>query len=361
MKRAIVSVTNDLTTDQRVAKTCDTLAELGYTVLLIGRKLKNSTPVSRPYKIKRIRLLFNSSFLFYAEYNFRLFFFLLFKKKDLLIANDLDTLLPNYLISKFQNKKLVYDSHEIFTEVPELVKRPFVKNCWTAIEKRIFPKLKNVVVVSQGVADYYNHKYNAHCYVVRNIPKNTTIKKPILPFDHEAEKTILYQGALNLGRGLELMIDTMKLLEDYVLYIAGDGDITESLKRQVQQEQLSDKVFFLGKLTPTQLKSITPLADVGLSLEEDLGLNYRFALPNKVFDYIHAEIPVIVSNLPEMKQIVTSYHVGEVLQERTPTDLAKTIMNITKETYHDALKKAKKELTWSVEKEKLIHIFKHLN
>lgn len=361
MKRAIVSVTNDLTTDQRVAKTCDTLTELGYTVLLIGRKLKNSAPVSRSYSTKRFRLLFNRSFLFYAEYNLRLFFYLFFKKKDLLIANDLDTLLPNYLISKFQHKKLVYDSHEIFTEVPELIKKPFVKNCWSGIEKKIFPKLKNVVVVSQGVADFYNNKYKVNCHIVRNMTKATHVKKPILNFDHQNEKTILYQGAVNIGRGLELMITTMPLLENYVLYIAGDGDITEKLKNQVKDQQLSDKVFFLGRLDPIKLKGLTPLTDIGVSLEEDLGLNYHYALPNKIFDYIHAEIPVIVSNLPEMKQIITSYNVGKVLKNRTPEELAKLIISTKKESYTDALKKAKKELNWSVEKEKLIHIFKHLN
>lgn len=361
MKRAIVSVTNDLTTDQRVAKTCDTLVDLGYQVILVGRKLKDSASISRTYKTKRFQLVFNRSFLFYAEYNLRLFFYLLFKKKDLLIANDLDTLLPNYLISKIQNKKLVYDSHEIFTEVPELVEKSFVKNFWAAIEKRVFPKLENVIVVSQGVADYYNHKYSSHCHVVRNIPKTTAIKKPILPFDHIAEKTVLYQGALNMGRGLELMIDTMKLLDNYVLYIAGDGDITENLKQQVKEKQLSDKIFFLGRLTPAQLKSITPLADVGISLEEDLGLNYRYALPNKLFDYIHAEIPVIVSDLPDMKELVTYYNVGMVLKDRTPLALSAIITEMKKETYYETLKKAKKELTWSTEKEKLIHIFKHLN
>ena len=73
-------------------------------------------------------LLFNKGFLFYAEYNFRLFFLLLFSKKDILLSNDADTLLANFLASKLQNKKLVFDSHELFSEVPELVEKPFVKS-----------------------------------------------------------------------------------------------------------------------------------------------------------------------------------------------------------------------------------------
>ncbi|MDT7833501.1 glycosyltransferase [Flavobacteriaceae bacterium S356] len=361
MSRAIVSVTNDLNTDQRVAKTCDTLVDLGYEVLLVGRKLKSSTPISRSYKTKRFNLLFNKSFLFYAEYNFRLFFFLLFSKKKLLISNDLDTLLPNYIISKLQRKKLVYDSHEIFTEVPELVDKSFVRRFWTSIEKRIFPKLKNVIVVSPGVADYYEKAYNVHCHIVRNIPKEISVKPLALPFDHQGKKTILYQGSINMGRGLELMIDAMSLLEDYIFMIAGDGDIIETLKEQVKQKELENSIIFLGKLGPAQLKSITPLADIGISLEEDLGLNYRYALPNKVFDYIHAEIPVVVSDLPEMKKIVETHQIGRVLKDRRSKELSSLIKSMDKRQYSNALKKTKKELSWSVEKEKLIHIFKHLN
>ena len=114
MKNIIISVTNDLTTDQRVEKICDTLYENKYTITLIGRKLKNSTPISRKYKTQRMSLFFNKGFLFYAEYNIRLFLKLLFLKKDIVVANDLDTLLANYLISKLQSKRIIYDSHELF-------------------------------------------------------------------------------------------------------------------------------------------------------------------------------------------------------------------------------------------------------
>ena len=135
MKRILISVTNDLTTDQRVEKACEVLSEIGYDVLLVGRKLKKSLPIQRNYKTIRFRLLFNVGFLFYAEFNIRLFIFLLFTKKDLLFSNDVDTLLPNYIISKLQNKKLVFDSHELFSEIPELVHKKRVKNVWLFLEK----------------------------------------------------------------------------------------------------------------------------------------------------------------------------------------------------------------------------------
>lgn len=361
MRRAIVSVTNDLSTDQRVAKTCDTLLDCNYEVILVGRKLKKSVPITRAYKTKRFRLLFNRTFLFYAEFNLRLFFFLLFTKKELLFSNDLDTLLPNYIISKLQNKKLVYDSHEIFTEVPELMHRPFVKKFWAAIEKRIFPGLNNVIVVSESIAAYYQKKYGVQCYIIRNLPETTIIKTGAFPFKHTSEKVIIYQGALNIGRGVELMIDCMQYLENYLLAIIGDGDIANDLKKRVLDKNLEHRVFFPGKVTPEKLKDLTPLAIVGLSLEADLGLNYRYALPNKLFDYIHAEIPVIVSDLPEMKNITAQYKIGKILLKRNPEELAKLILSINKKQYISALKKAKNELNWSIEKEKLTTVIKHLN
>ena len=169
MKRIIVSVTNDLVNDQRIFKVCNTLKELDYDILLIGRKLSNSLPISRDYKTYRMRLLFNTSFLFYVEYSIRLFFKILFSKKDILLSNDLDTLLPNYLISHLQKKKLVYDSHELFTEIPELIHRPRVQNVWLKIEQLIFPRLKNVYTVNKKIADIYSKKYNVDVNVIRNI------------------------------------------------------------------------------------------------------------------------------------------------------------------------------------------------
>ncbi|MCH3885932.1 glycosyltransferase [Tenacibaculum aquimarinum] len=359
MKRIIVSVTNDLSTDQRVDKVCNTLHENNFNVLLVGRKLSNSFKLDRKYNTKRINLLFNTGFLFYAEYNFRLFFLLLFSKKDILLSNDLDTLLANFLVSKIQRKKLVYDSHELFTEVPELLDKPFVKSVWLKLENWILPKLKNCYTVCQSIADFYNTKYNTNFKVIRNLPNKKTIKKGLIPFSTKNKKIILYQGAVNVGRGLELMIDVMANLENYIFIIIGSGDISEDLKNKTIKEKLNNKVKFLGKLTPQELHKITPLADLGISLEEDLGLNYRYALPNKIFDYIQAEVPILVSNLPEMKRVVLDYNIGKIAEKRTPKKLANQIEKLVIKDFSSELKKAKEILIWKSEEEKLLTIFKN--
>lgn len=359
MKRVIVSVTNDLNTDQRVAKVCNSLSENNFDVLIVGRKLKDSIPIIRNYKTKRIKLFFNKGVLFYAEYNLRLFFILLFSKKDILLANDLDTLLANYLVSKIQRKKLVYDSHELFTEVPELVNRPFVKSTWTKLENWILPNLKNTYTVCNSIADFYNVKYKTNFKVVRNLPISNQLEKAGNSISTDNKKVILYQGAVNIGRGLELMIETIKLLENHTLVIVGDGDILNDLKELVANQNLTSKVKFLGKVSPKELKKITPSAAIGISLEEDLGLNYKFALPNKIFDYIQAEVPILVSNLPEMKQIVLDYKVGEIVENRKPEELALVIKNMLQKDYTLKLKFAKENLTWKSEEKILLNIFKN--
>jgi len=357
LKRIVISVTNDLTTDQRVEKTCEALSEIGYDVVLVGRKLKTSLPIQKNYKTVRFRLLFNKGFLFYAEFNIRLFIFLLFTKKNLLFSNDLDTLLPNYLLSLLQQKTLVFDSHELFSEIPELVTKPRIKNFWLYLEKKLIPKLKNVITVSNSIKNHYLNLYGVSATVVRNIPKIQKIEPKEFDVNTDEKKIILYQGAVNIGRGIELMIDTMPLLDKYLFIVIGDGDILKELKEKVKLQNLNNKVKFLGKKSPEELKKLTLSASIGMSLEEDLGLNYRYALPNKVFDYLHANIPVIIADLPEMRALIEKYSIGEILTERSPEVLAKIIKQMTTKSYKKELAMAKEKLNWSKEKKKLTSIF----
>lgn len=356
MKRIIVTVSNDLVTDQRVHKMCCTLIEMGYDLLLIGRKHGSQETLYRDYATKRISMLFHRGFLFYAELNLRLFFLLLFTKKEVLFSNDLDTLIPNYFVAKLQRKELIFDSHELFSEIPELKHRKLIKQFWLTIERWILPKLTKVITVSDAIKKHYKNLYGIEAVVIRNLPLVKSVHQQSFPFPTENKNIILYQGAVNIGRGIELMLETIKLLDNCVLVIIGTGDIIEVLKQKVSSQTLENKVRFMGKVLPKDLKQFTPNATIGLSLEEDIGLNYRYALPNKLFDYIQAEVPVIVADLPEMKKLVETYQVGEILWERSPKSLAKLILKVISNNYTIALQKAKRELTWTREKDKLIRL-----
>jgi len=333
-KKAIVSVTNDLYTDQRVHKVCLFLESQGFSVLLVGRKRKSSKVLEpRTYKTKRVNLFFDKGAKFYAEYNFRLFWYLIFRKVDVLVANDLDTLLANYSVSKFKPfSRLVYDSHEYFTEVPELIHRKKVKQIWETIEAWIFPKLKTIYTVNNSIAKLYADKYQKEIKVVRNIsptwePNNLKSKQELgIP---ENKKLIILQGAgINIDRGAEEAVQAMKLVENTVLMIVGDGDVVFQLKTYVIDNQLDDKVLFFDKRPYNEMMNFTYYADLGLTLDKSTNINYRYSLPNKVFDYIQAETPIIGTNLIEISKILSEYGVGEIIEEFTPENLALLINSL---------------------------------
>lgn len=333
MKKVIVSVINDLSTDQRVNKVCNTLTEMGFEVLLVGRILPSSIPMdSRPYATHRMKLFFTKGPFFYAEFNIRLFFFLIINQFDLLVSNDLDTLLANYLVSKIKRKPIVYDSHEYFTHTPEVIHRPFVQKTWESIERRIFPNLKNIFTVNESIANIYFQKYGIKPYVIRNVPKkielkNVPCRKELnLPED---KRLIILQGAgINIDRGAEELVEAMAFTHNVVLIIAGGGDIIELLKIKALHSDLKDKILFFPKMPYLKLMYYTANADIGLSLDKDSNPNYRFSLPNKIFDYIHAGVPVLVSDLPEISQIVKTWNVGEILPDHHPETIAQSIMNM---------------------------------
>ena len=356
-KRIIVAVTNDIVNDQRVHKIC-TFLEQYFTVLLVGRKLKNSKPLHRNYATKRFRLFFNTGFLFYAEFNLRLFWFLLFKKKSVILANDLDTLLPGFLVSKLQKKTLFYDTHEYFTEVPELVSRPKVQKIWLAIEQYIFPKLKNVYTVNTVIANIYTKKYGVPVQVVRNIaPK---LQMPAITQDFEekvkqGKKMLIIQGTgINVDRGAEEAVATMQYLDNCILYIIGKGDVFETLKAMCAELQLNQKVVILDRMPYQELLKYTYIADIGLSLDKNTNLNYEYSLPNKVFDYIQTETPLLVSNRKLVGALVRDNNIGAVISEITPKNIAKTIKEMLSDTasysiWKQNLKTAKETFTWENE------------
>lgn len=360
--RIIVSVTSDLVSDNRVHKYCTTLHNMGFEVLLVGRKLKTSQPLQpRNYPTKRLKLIFQKGPLFYAEFNFRLYLFLLFSKAGIVLANDLDTLPANFLVSRIKQIPLVYDSHEYFTEVPELINRPGVRKIWEWIERMTVPKVHYATTVCESIAAIYTGKYGLPFRVVRNLPA-ANIYRPAFGETKNDEKIILYQGAVNIGRGLQQAILAMHYIENAKLVIAGDGDIKPQLEKLVATEKLQDKVEFTGRLSINELALLTPTADLGLSIEEDLGLNYRFALPNKLFDYIQSGVPVLVSNLPEMKAIVEKYQVGEITTSLEPRFLAAKITDALENAEKRSnwlanLPKVAEELTWENEEKIIQKIF----
>ncbi len=354
---------NDLVTDQRVHRTCLTLTELGYSVTLIGRKLAHSPALDpRPYSTRRMRMLFTSGPLFYLFFNMRLFFILLLSKTNLIFANDLDTLAACRLASTWKNIPLIYDSHEIFCEVPELVNRKFKQSVWRWLEKRIFPKLKHIITVNASIADHFTRLYGVKIEVVRNIPafvRPDRIKSRQelgLPID---KFIIIVQGSgINIHRGTEELLLAIRSVPDAVLLIVGSGDVLSELKRMSVEHGLKEKVIFIPRKPFMEMIHYTLNADLGATLDKDTNINYRFSLPNKLFDYLHCGIPVLASDLVEVAGIINQYKVGVIIRDQTPDTIAGAIQDLIrdKERY-SGLKKntihAAAELNWKKESETL--------
>jgi glycosyltransferase involved in cell wall biosynthesis len=368
MKHIIVTVTNDLTTDQRVDRVCRTLVKMGFDVLLVGRRLNTSLVLrERSYKTKRLKLFFREGPFFYAEFNFRLLLFLLVKKADLFVSNDLDTLLASRLASVIRHRPLVHDCHEYFRGVPELNGRPFATSAWKLIEDSIFPKLPKVYAVNGSIARIYHEEYGNEVKVIRNLPFRKTqgvIKSKKELGIRENHRVILYQGAVNVDRGLDEAIEAMKYLKtDAVLLIIGTGDIFMKLKKQVAENGLADIVLFTGQIPLEELSSYTVIADIGLSIEKDVSINYHFCLPNKFLDYIQSNIPVLISPLIEMKTIVEKYDIGEMIENHDPVHIADKIDRMLNneeklQVYRENLKKAAMDLCWENEERELMQIFR---
>jgi glycosyltransferase involved in cell wall biosynthesis len=370
-KKIIVSVTNDLATDQRTRRLCSTLHSEGYEVILTGRLLPGSLPlVDRPYKTRRVKHWFNSKVFYYAEYNTRLFFYLLFNRFDILHANDLDTLPANFLASKLKRKPLIYDSHEYFTEVPEITNRPVVKKSWELVEKLMFPRVSRVITVNSSIAGIYEKKYGKKVHVVRNVPEKLPVNMKGMPPSYwnlpENKKLVILQGAgINRDRGAEEAVMSMAYIENTVLIIAGDGDIVPGLKKLVEKNRLTEKVYFIPRMPYEKLIQLTSACDCGLSLDKDSNLNYRFSLPNKLFDYIIAGIPVLGSSLPEVKAIIEKYEIGIITESHDPETIAAKLkfllFNSPKNKWRQNLARAAGELNWENEKHELLEVYNSLD
>ncbi len=359
-KRAIVCVTNDLSNDRRVDNSCTVLTELGFIVTLVGRHRKSSRPLAqRIYRTYRMRLCFDKGFLFYAEYNLRLFFFLLVRKSSLILANDLDTLLAAYQISRLKGCNLVYDTHEFFTGVPELVERPRVKAVWERIERKIFPHLKHIITVNKSIAGLYQELYGKTLTVIRNVPplreSDATATKIELGIP-EGSRVILLQGAwINKDRGGEEAVEAMAYMKDAVLLVIGGGDVISELKTIAERPEIKGKVIFKDRMPFEQLRRYTTVADIGLSLDKDTNINYRYSLPNKLFDYIHAGVPVLASPLVELRKIIETYDVGALISSHYPEAIAQSMQSMLSNTenlklYQANCIKARLELCWDEEK-----------
>lgn len=336
---------------------CTSLAENGYAVTLVGRKLSSSLPLKEEkFSQKRIRCFFTKGKLFYTEYNIRLFFFLLFRKMDAICAIDLDTILPCLYLSRWKGIPRIYDAHELFTGLKEVATRPGIKRFWTRVEKRTVPAFRFGYTVSESIAEEFNRRYSVKYSVVRNMSRLRKLDENI-----QQEKFLLYQGAVNEARAFEYLIPAMKWI-NVPLVVCGDGNFMDQLKELIRENKVEDKIELKGMLTPDELWQIAPKATIGMGVAENTGINQYLALPNKFFDYIHAGLPQIAMNYPEYRKINSQFEVAILLDDITPERIAAAVNNLLHNTVlYGRLRQnclqARLILNWQQEEKKLLNFY----
>lgn len=356
-KRIILLATSDINYDQRLQKVSNSLANFGAEVLLIGRKLPRALGLEeRAFQQKRVTCIFNTGILFYLEINIRFFLLLLKERSNIVCANDPDTFMAAILASYFKSFELIYDSHEYFTEVPELKAHGFKKKIWAFVEQWGIQKSTKCYTVNQSIALLLKEKYDKKFEVIMNVPE--TFSFELLEIK---ENIIFYQGALNEGRGLPELIQAMKYIEAKLL-LAGDGDLKDVLLTQVEKAGLGNKVNFLGKVLPKDLRALTHQAKIGVNLLEQKSQSYFYSLANKFFDYMHFGVPSINMPFPEYARINALHEVAVLvptLEVQEIVTAANKLLNDQEkyETLSKNCREAKNFYNWEIEEAKLKLIY----
>jgi len=383
-KKVANLVFNPFKNDSRVEKTSKSLANNGYEVEVIAHLDKGlkKEDIKDNYKIKRFSYLDRKvtksklgklrAYLKYLKETINYC-----KNFDIIHCNDLNTLPIGVIIKKFFNKnvKIVYDAHEYETEINGL--SGIQKTLAKILEKNLIKYADKVITVSDSIANEYVKLYNIEKpAVILNTPPYKDIEKKDIfreKFGISKETTIfLYQGGLSRGRGIEILLDTFKELANIsitynqytntpVIVFMGYGELEDLVK---EYSKKYNNIYFHSAVSPDILLDYTSSADFGISTIEDSCLSYRYCLPNKMFEYLMAEVPVIVSNLPEMKKIVEENKIGIVAKENTPQGLKEAIkeaIQLNKEELKQNIKKVKEIYNWQEQEKKLLEVYKGLN
>lgn len=351
-------VSNDLTNDRRMIRLCNTLVDSGWTVQLVGRVLPDSKPIpqSWKFKTKRFKLPFKRGYFFYAALNIRLYFYLLKDTASVILSVDYDTLSAAARATAGRKKRLVFDAHEWFEEVPELIGRSKVRNKWIKIAKRYLPTTHTRFTVSKGIAEKLNERYHLPFDVIRNFPK---LQDPE-PSAVRDQNIIVYAGVLNKGRGLRALVMAMHELKA-ILWLIGEGDLSEQLRELVNREGLIHKVIFHGKVAPEKLDGYLRQARVGINLLSRESASYEYSLANKFFDYVHAGLPQVCMDFPEYRRMNDQYRVASLVGDLKKYTITYAINHLLDDrnywfTYHVSCLEARKHWQWENEAPRFLQL-----
>ena len=362
-RRIAVLVSNDLNHDQRVRKTCETLVEAGWTPLLVGREMKGSKPYSGPWEAHRLTLGHHEGPWFYLELQKGLRSWLREHGPGLgaIWSNDLDTLWPAV---SHGSLPVVYDSHEYFTEAAGLTGKPLKRAIWLALERWCMKRLPAMITVNEPIAAEFRRKYGLPVRVVRNMPRlqtvvqvegRTAFEKHGVPTDLPIA---LMQGAyMDRDRGAAEAVAALPGMPGIRLVLVGAGTEWEEAAAQVDDPRFESRLHCIPKLPFEDLRELTASADVGLSLDKGGHGNYEMSLPNKLFDFMHAGLPMVVTARKQVAEVVQTYRLGEVIDTADVDSLKRavdTVLSVPRDVWRSRAMAARDVHHWDVDAPKLL-------
>ncbi len=369
-KSVLITFLGNFYFDSRVTNLYNSFREKGYEVTVISfdwltKDFKTQRGEISVYKLKK----YSFSFTYYLKFSFILFRRLLFSSPGLIFAEDIYTLPFAAIFSRLKKVKLFYDSREIYGHLAGLSNRKNVQAILKYIEKTFIKYAYKVITTGDLDSEYINKEYNLKdSIVIRNLPYLTEIKQPFNFRKHfglnDEIKILLYQGVILPGRGLKIIFDALNQLADCRLVILGDGEYADYYKSLAKDKGVENIVYFFGKIEQSELLNYTSGADIGLAIIENISLSYFYALPNKLFEYIYCGVPVIVSNLPQMKFIVEKYNVGICVDPENIDEVVTNLKHILSDlNLRNELKQnciyAARELNWNEEIKKIFHLIEN--
>ena len=293
------------------------------------------------------------------------------ERPDAIHAHDAAMLVPGHRAARRVRAKLVYDSHELATGVP------YRSRGWTAlvggIERRIVPRCDAVLTVSDGIAERIQAQYGLPRLpaVVRNLPDLPPPSPGPPPVDLRVSfgigdaPLILHHGAVAAGRGGETLIRALALTEGaHLLFLGADGPYAARIERLSAELGVGGRAHFHPPVRLEELLSYTSQADLGVTLLEDTCENHRLALPNKAFEYVAAGIPVVASDLPELRRVVADHGIGWTVDPANPDSVAAGLLTAIDArgdaALRDRVRIAAAELSWEREKTRLLDLYASL-
>lgn len=319
-----VFVSSDIAFDQRILRTVASLGKLDCSVSLEGRRLgKGDIPDIPGVQIRRSSLLFRRGALFYLELNLRYLFIALCSKNKFFWVADLDALPGVWIASRIRNKRrIIFDAHEHYVESPELTDRPIIKRVWSILANLCIPRVDLAITVNELLAERLTRLYRVSFHSIRNMPDVIEVHSD------KKLKVIWYQGAVNQGRCLELLIDTLEFLPDFTVEIAGTGDLFDELNSSLLQKPYGNRVIFHGRMPYSEMQKRASECFVGYNVLEHLGENYYYSLANKFFDYVQASLPSINPCFPLYEKYLDQYQVGIATDSKDARALAREIQRL---------------------------------